>query len=77
MDLRIIMDYLLIEWKELGKEGFLDNENEWEDWKVGRRKNFLVWCIELVKYFIWINIELEWMVLCFLLVFFFELRLII
>ena len=51
--------------------------NEWEDWKIVRRKDFLVRCMELVKYFIWINIEFEWMVLCFLLVFFFELRFII
>nr|YP_010514309.1 RNA polymerase beta' subunit [Dolichopsis monticola]UXL85962.1 RNA polymerase beta' subunit [Dolichopsis monticola] len=66
LDLRIIMDYSLIEWKELGKEGSLDNENEWEDQKVGRRKNFLVRRIELAKHFIRTNIEPEWMVLCLL-----------
>lgn len=70
----MIIDYLLIEWKELEEEEFMGNE--WEDWKVGRRKDFLFRCMELVKYFIWINIELKWMVLCLLLVFFFELRLI-
>ncbi|YP_001122807.1 RNA polymerase beta' subunit (chloroplast) [Phaseolus vulgaris] len=66
LDLRIIMDYSLIEWKELGKEGSPDNENEWEDRKVGRRKNFLVRRIELAKHFIRTNIEPEWMVLCLL-----------
>nr|YP_010046468.1 RNA polymerase beta' subunit [Lablab purpureus]QPJ78235.1 RNA polymerase beta' subunit [Lablab purpureus] len=66
LDLRIIMAYSLIEWKELGKEGSPDNENEWEDRKVGRRKNFLVRRIELAKHFIRTNIEPEWMVLCLL-----------
>nr|AEP94875.1 RNA polymerase beta [Vigna unguiculata] len=61
-----VMDYSLIEWKELGKEGSPDNENEWEDRKVGRRKNFLVRRIELAKHFIRTNIEPEWMVLCLL-----------
>ncbi|AES79470.1 DNA-directed RNA polymerase subunit beta [Medicago truncatula] len=43
-----------------------ENENEWEDRKVGRRKNFLVRRMELVKHFIRTNIEPEWMVLSLL-----------
>nr|YP_010163045.1 RNA polymerase beta' subunit [Millettia dura]QRI60837.1 RNA polymerase beta' subunit [Millettia dura] len=66
LDLRILIDSSLIEWKELGEEGSTDNENEWEDRKVGRRKNFLVRRIELAKHFIRTNIEPEWMVLCLL-----------
>nr|YP_010295653.1 RNA polymerase beta' subunit [Lespedeza buergeri]UMP08053.1 RNA polymerase beta' subunit [Lespedeza buergeri] len=66
LDLRILIDSSLIEWKELGEEGSMDNENEWEDRKVGRRKNFLVRRIELAKHFIRTNIEPEWMVLCLL-----------
>nr|YP_002456478.1 RNA polymerase beta [Trifolium subterraneum]ACF20558.1 RNA polymerase beta [Trifolium subterraneum] len=66
LDLRIIMDSSLVEWKELGEEGSTNNENEWEDRKVGRRKNFLVRRMELAKHFILSNIEPEWMVLCLL-----------
>nr|QJD20920.1 RNA polymerase beta' subunit [Trifolium alexandrinum] len=66
LDLRIIMDSSLVEWKELGEEGSTDNENEWEGRKVGRRKNFLVRRMELAKHFIQTNIEPEWMVLCLL-----------
>nr|UXL85631.1 RNA polymerase beta' subunit [Eriosema floribundum] len=66
LDLRILIDSSLIEWKELGEEGSTDNENEWENRKVGRRKNFLVRRIELAKHFIRTNIEPEWMVLCLL-----------
>nr|YP_010416761.1 RNA polymerase beta' subunit [Campylotropis wilsonii]USC53969.1 RNA polymerase beta' subunit [Campylotropis wilsonii] len=66
LDLRILIDSSLIEWKELGEEGSMDNENEWEDRKVGRRKNFLVRRIELAKHFLRTNIEPEWMVLCLL-----------
>nr|AJE71596.1 RNA polymerase beta ' subunit [Melilotus officinalis]AJE71667.1 RNA polymerase beta ' subunit [Melilotus albus]UXL86205.1 RNA polymerase beta' subunit [Melilotus albus] len=66
LDLRIIMDSSLVEWKELGEEGSTNNENEWEDRKVGRRKNFLVRRMELAKHFIRTNIEPEWMVLCLL-----------
>ncbi|KAL5067379.1 hypothetical protein RYX36_018266 [Vicia faba] len=66
LDLRMIMDSSLLEWKELGEEGSTDNENEWEDQKVGRRKNFLVRRMELAKQFIRTNIEPEWMVLCLL-----------
>nr|YP_010159136.1 RNA polymerase beta' subunit [Centrosema pubescens]QRG31415.1 RNA polymerase beta' subunit [Centrosema pubescens] len=67
LDLRILIDSSLIEWKELeGEERSTDNENEWEDRKVGRRKNFLVRRMELAKHFIRTNIEPEWMVLCLL-----------
>lgn len=38
LDLRIILDNSLVEWKELGEEG--PTGNEWEDRKVGRRKDF-------------------------------------
>nr|YP_010209428.1 RNA polymerase beta' subunit [Linum lewisii]UBA16878.1 RNA polymerase beta' subunit [Linum lewisii] len=64
LDLRIMIDYSLVEWKELGEEG--PTGNEWEDRKVGRRKNFLVRRIELAKHFIQTNIKPEWMVLCLL-----------
>nr|QWE50212.1 RNA polymerase beta' subunit [Biophytum sensitivum] len=64
LDLRIILDYSLVEWKELGEEG--PTGNEWEDRKVGRRKDFLVRRMELAKHFIRTNIEPEWMVLCLL-----------
>nr|YP_009437633.1 RNA polymerase beta [Sophora alopecuroides]YP_009706322.1 RNA polymerase beta' subunit [Sophora alopecuroides var. alopecuroides]ATE89184.1 RNA polymerase beta [Sophora alopecuroides]ATG28220.1 RNA polymerase beta [Sophora alopecuroides]AYM32325.1 RNA polymerase beta' subunit [Sophora alopecuroides var. alopecuroides] len=66
LDLRILIDSSLVEWKELGEERSTDNENEWEDRKVGRRKNFLVRRMELAKHFIRTNIEPEWMVLCLL-----------
>nr|YP_010512720.1 RNA polymerase beta' subunit [Machaerium brasiliense]UXL84127.1 RNA polymerase beta' subunit [Machaerium brasiliense] len=66
LDLRILIDSSLVEWKELGEEGFTSNENEWEDRKVGRRKNFLVRRMELAKHFIRTNIDPEWMVLCLL-----------
>jgi len=39
LDLRIIMDSSLLEWKELGEKGSTDNENEWEDRKVGNLPN--------------------------------------
>nr|YP_009563388.1 DNA-directed RNA polymerase beta' subunit [Bruinsmia styracoides]QAV59003.1 DNA-directed RNA polymerase beta' subunit [Bruinsmia styracoides] len=64
LDLRIIIDYSLVEWKELKEEG--PTGNEWEDRKIGRRKNFLVRRMELAKHFIQTNIEPEWMVLCLL-----------
>nr|YP_009486885.1 RNA polymerase beta subunit [Tylosema fassoglense]YP_010528464.1 RNA polymerase beta' subunit [Tylosema esculentum]AWB13108.1 RNA polymerase beta subunit [Tylosema fassoglense]UJY53523.1 RNA polymerase beta' subunit [Tylosema esculentum]UXW65278.1 RNA polymerase beta' subunit [Tylosema esculentum] len=64
LELRIIIDSSLAEWKELREEG--STGNEWEDRKVGRRKNFLVRRIELAKHFIRTNIEPEWMVLCLL-----------
>nr|YP_010514466.1 RNA polymerase beta' subunit [Coursetia rostrata]UXL86119.1 RNA polymerase beta' subunit [Coursetia rostrata] len=66
LDLRIVIDSSLVEWKELGEEGSTDNDNEWEDRKVGRRRNFLVRRMELAKHFIRTNIEPEWMVLCLL-----------
>nr|QOD40512.1 RNA polymerase beta' subunit [Phryma leptostachya subsp. asiatica] len=64
LDLRIILDNALVEWKELGEEG--STGNEWEDRKVGRRKDFLVRRTELAKHFLRTNIEPEWMVLCLL-----------
>nr|YP_009407251.1 RNA polymerase beta' subunit [Drosera regia]ASA46218.1 RNA polymerase beta' subunit [Drosera regia] len=64
LDLRTIIDSSLAEWKELEEEG--PTRNEWEDRKVGRRKDFLVRRMELAKYFIRTNIEPEWMVLCLL-----------
>nr|YP_010889030.1 RNA polymerase beta' subunit [Pedicularis densispica]WJJ68879.1 RNA polymerase beta' subunit [Pedicularis densispica] len=64
LDLRIILDNSLVEWKELGEEG--PTGNEWEDRKVGRRKDFLVRRVELAKHFLRTNIEPEWMVLCLL-----------
>nr|YP_010883896.1 RNA polymerase beta' subunit [Helleborus niger]WIW41483.1 RNA polymerase beta' subunit [Helleborus niger] len=64
LDLRLIIDSSLLEWKELGEEG--PTGNEWEDRKVGRRKDFLVRRMELAKHFIRTNVEPEWMVLCLL-----------
>nr|YP_009756186.1 RNA polymerase beta' subunit [Gymnema sylvestre]QJA27300.1 RNA polymerase beta' subunit [Gymnema sylvestre] len=64
LDLRIIRENSLVEWKELGEEGLTGNE--WEDRKVGRRKDFVVRRMELAKHFIRTNIEPEWMVLCLL-----------
>nr|ATL60340.1 RNA polymerase beta' subunit [Cubanola domingensis] len=64
LDLRIILENSLVEWKELGEEG--PTGNEWEDRKVGRRKDFLVRRMELTKHFIRTNTEPEWMVLCLL-----------
>nr|YP_010046117.1 RNA polymerase beta' subunit [Nardostachys jatamansi]QPG86249.1 RNA polymerase beta' subunit [Nardostachys jatamansi] len=64
LDLRIIIDNSLVEWKEFGEEGLAGNE--WEDRKVGRRKDFLSRRVELAKHFIRTNIEPEWMVLCLL-----------
>uniref|UniRef100_UPI0030E3985C RNA polymerase beta' subunit n=1 Tax=Stephania yunnanensis TaxID=152371 RepID=UPI0030E3985C len=63
-DLRLIIDYSLVEWKELGQEG--PTGNEWEDRKIGRRKDFLVRRMELAKHFIRTNVEPERMVLCLL-----------
>ncbi|GJT02435.1 DNA-directed RNA polymerase subunit beta' [Tanacetum coccineum] len=61
LDLRIIIDSSLIEWKELEEEE--PTGNEWEDRKVGRRKDFLLRRMELAKHFIRTNIEPKWMVL--------------
>ncbi|KAH1129560.1 hypothetical protein J1N35_000938, partial [Gossypium stocksii] len=75
LDLRILINYSVVEWKELGEEGLTGNE--WEDRKIGRRKDFLVRRMKLAKHFIRTNIEPEWMVLCLLLVLPPKLRLII
>nr|YP_010334379.1 RNA polymerase beta' subunit [Bignonia magnifica]UNH90325.1 RNA polymerase beta' subunit [Bignonia magnifica] len=64
LDLRMILDNSLVEWKELGEEE--PTGNEWEDLKVRRRKNFLVRRMQLAKHFLRTNIEPEWMVLCLL-----------
>nr|YP_009446765.1 RNA polymerase beta subunit [Adenocalymma bracteatum]AVM81993.1 RNA polymerase beta subunit [Adenocalymma acutissimum]AVM82245.1 RNA polymerase beta subunit [Adenocalymma macrophyllum]AVM83682.1 RNA polymerase beta subunit [Adenocalymma gibbosum]AVM83850.1 RNA polymerase beta subunit [Adenocalymma grandifolium]AVM84095.1 RNA polymerase beta subunit [Adenocalymma paulistarum]AVM84332.1 RNA polymerase beta subunit [Adenocalymma subincanum] len=64
LDLRMILDNSLVEWKELGEEE--PTGNEWEDRKVRRRKDFLVRRMELAKHFLRTNIEPEWMVLCLL-----------
>nr|YP_010934523.1 RNA polymerase beta' subunit [Hemiboea pterocaulis]WKV25403.1 RNA polymerase beta' subunit [Hemiboea pterocaulis] len=64
LDLRIILDNSLVEWKELGEEG--STGNEWDDRKVGRRKDFLVRRMELAKHFLRTNIDPEWTVLCLL-----------
>nr|YP_010943355.1 RNA polymerase beta' subunit [Pteroxygonum giraldii]WLS54757.1 RNA polymerase beta' subunit [Pteroxygonum giraldii] len=64
LDLRTILDSSLAEWKEVGEEG--PTGNQWEDRKVGRRRDFLVRRMELAKHFIRTNIEPEWMVLCLL-----------
>nr|YP_006665771.1 RNA polymerase beta [Elodea canadensis]AEY84643.1 RNA polymerase beta [Elodea canadensis] len=64
LDLRIIIDNSLVEWKELGDEE--STGNEWEDRKIRRRKDFLVRRMELAKHFIRTNVEPEWMVLCLL-----------
>nr|AEX94489.1 RNA polymerase beta [Ornithogalum tenuifolium] len=64
LDLRIIIENSLVEWKELGNEESAGNE--WEDKKIRRRKDFLVRRMELAKHFIRTNIEPEWMVLCLL-----------
>ncbi|KAF5766044.1 DNA-directed RNA polymerase subunit beta' [Helianthus annuus] len=61
LDLRMIIDYSLVEWKELEEEE--STGNEWEDRKVGRRKDFLLRRMELAKHFIRTNIEPKWMVL--------------
>nr|YP_010006686.1 RNA polymerase beta' subunit [Passiflora cerradensis]QNR05453.1 RNA polymerase beta' subunit [Passiflora cerradensis] len=64
LDLKIIIDYSSVEWKELAERG--STGNKWEDLKVRRRKGFLVRRVELAKHFIRTNIEPEWMVLCLL-----------
>nr|YP_009366831.1 RNA polymerase beta' subunit [Hydrastis canadensis]ARJ63113.1 RNA polymerase beta' subunit [Hydrastis canadensis]QBK50096.1 RNA polymerase beta [Hydrastis canadensis] len=64
LDLRLITDSSLVEWKEFGEEG--PTGNEWEDRKIGRRKDFLVRRMELAKHFIRTNVEPERMVLCLL-----------
>nr|WEV91078.1 RNA polymerase beta' subunit [Pentalinon luteum] len=64
LDLRIILENSLVEWKELGEEGLTGNE--WEDRKVGRRKDFVLRRMKLAKHFIRTRIKPEWMVLCLL-----------
>nr|QGY74402.1 RNA polymerase beta' subunit [Allium caeruleum] len=64
LNLRIIIENSLVEWKELGDEESAGNE--WEDRKIRRRKDFLVRRMELAKHFIRTSVEPEWMVLCLL-----------
>ncbi|CAN6446907.1 unnamed protein product [Victoria cruziana] len=64
MDLRIIIYRSLVEWKELGEEG--STGNDWEDRKIGRRKDFLVRCMKLAKHFLQTNVEPKWIVLSLL-----------
>nr|QBZ77213.1 RNA polymerase beta' subunit [Achlys triphylla] len=64
LDLRLITDSSLVEWKYLGEEG--PAGNEWEDRKIRRRRDFLVRRMEVAKHFIRTNIEPERMVLCLL-----------
>nr|YP_009129771.1 RNA polymerase beta' subunit [Vanilla planifolia]YP_009456224.1 RNA polymerase beta [Vanilla pompona]AID52205.1 RNA polymerase beta' subunit [Vanilla planifolia]AUJ22494.1 RNA polymerase beta [Vanilla pompona]QII90215.1 RNA polymerase beta' subunit [Vanilla planifolia] len=66
LDLRIIIDNSLVEWKELVNKELAGNEYEWEDKKIRRRKDFLVRRIELAKHFIRTNVDPERMVLCLL-----------
>nr|YP_010475481.1 RNA polymerase beta' subunit [Corydalis mucronata]UVH69768.1 RNA polymerase beta' subunit [Corydalis mucronata] len=63
-DLRLIIDYSLVEWKDLAEKG--THGNEWEDIKIRRRKDFLVRRMQLAKHFLQTNVEPEWMVLCLL-----------
>nr|YP_010474334.1 RNA polymerase beta' subunit [Corydalis benecincta]UVH68621.1 RNA polymerase beta' subunit [Corydalis benecincta] len=63
-DLRLIIDDSLVEWKDLGEEE--TTGNEWEDRKIGRRKDFLVRRMQLAKHFLQTNVEPERMVLCLL-----------
>nr|YP_010294570.1 RNA polymerase beta' subunit [Xyris pauciflora]ULQ68708.1 RNA polymerase beta' subunit [Xyris pauciflora] len=64
LDLRIILDNSLIEWKELANRGC--TRNKWQDQKIRRRKDFLVRRMGLAKHFIQTNVDPEWMVLCLL-----------
>nr|ARO79318.1 RNA polymerase beta [Gaultheria ciliisepala]ARO79402.1 RNA polymerase beta [Gaultheria ciliisepala] len=64
LDLRSILDYSLVEWKELEEEGPTGKKSK--DQKIGRRKAFLVRRMQLAKHLIQTNIEPEWMVLCLL-----------
>nr|WVK97290.1 RNA polymerase beta' subunit [Erodium stephanianum] len=64
LDLRVIIDSSLAEWKELEEEGFTGDE--WENQKMERRKRFLVRRMGLAKHFIRTSVEPEWMVLCLL-----------
>nr|YP_009144313.1 RNA polymerase beta [Carex siderosticta]AKJ25289.1 RNA polymerase beta [Carex siderosticta] len=61
LDLRIIIENSLVEWKKLADEE--STENEWENRKIQIRKNFLVRRMGLAKHFLQTNIEPEWMIL--------------
>ncbi|KQJ88407.1 hypothetical protein BRADI_4g17461v3, partial [Brachypodium distachyon] len=64
LDLQIIIENSLVEWKELEEEGY--SGDEWEDRKRRIRKVFLIRRMQLAKHFIQTNVEPEWMVLCLL-----------
>nr|YP_010291617.1 RNA polymerase beta' subunit [Scleria parvula]ULQ67624.1 RNA polymerase beta' subunit [Scleria parvula] len=61
LDLRVLMESSLVEWKELAYEE--STGNEWEDKEIQKRKNFVVRRLKLAKHFLQTNIEPEWMVL--------------
>jgi len=48
--LQIIIENLLVEWKQLGEEG--PTGNEWEDRKIVKRKKNLVRRMKLAKHFL-------------------------
>nr|YP_010296420.1 RNA polymerase beta' subunit [Rhododendron calophytum]UFA49201.1 RNA polymerase beta' subunit [Rhododendron shanii]UMB51747.1 RNA polymerase beta' subunit [Rhododendron calophytum] len=64
LDLRIILDSSLVEWKELEEDGPTGKKSK--DQKIARRKAFLVRRMQLTKHLIQTNIEPEWMVLSLL-----------
>nr|YP_010223787.1 RNA polymerase beta' subunit [Bolboschoenus planiculmis]UCL27944.1 RNA polymerase beta' subunit [Bolboschoenus planiculmis]ULQ64179.1 RNA polymerase beta' subunit [Bolboschoenus planiculmis] len=61
LDLRILIENSLVEWKGLAV--LKPTGDKWEDRKIQIRKNFLVRRMELAKRFLQTNIEPEWMVL--------------
>nr|YP_009299392.1 RNA polymerase beta [Pelargonium fulgidum]AJB99306.1 RNA polymerase beta [Pelargonium fulgidum] len=68
LDLRVIIESSLVEWKNLKEQGERERgtETEWEIQKRERRKRFLLRRIELAKHFLLTNVKPEWMVLCLL-----------
>nr|YP_009171338.1 RNA polymerase beta [Pelargonium australe]AJA38544.1 RNA polymerase beta [Pelargonium australe] len=64
LDLRVIIDSSLAEWKVLKEEGKEGTESEIQ--KRERRKRFLIRRIELAKHLLLTNVKPEWMVLCLL-----------
>nr|YP_009867573.1 RNA polymerase beta' subunit [Drepanocladus aduncus]QKG04770.1 RNA polymerase beta' subunit [Drepanocladus aduncus] len=64
IDLKVVIDYAYLEWKELVEQK--STGNEWEDRKIQRRKDLLVRRIKLAKQFLQTDIKPEWMVLSFL-----------
>nr|ULQ68550.1 RNA polymerase beta' subunit [Xyris capensis] len=64
LDLRIVRNNSLKEWKKLANRGCTGDT--WEDQRIRRRKNFLVRRMQLAKHFLQTNVNPEWMVLCLL-----------